>query len=318
MKRTSGIMNFVHGCRRRATHEAVRGLLYFSKWLGPERILSLGRGLGWMADWSMRRRLAANLSGAGLEPSQKVLERYFRLMGNWAGWSLAVYQKGFMESGVGRRVHVDSTVEHLDRALAGGKGVILATAHYFCNEMAAAAVNLRHPILVLVRDSKDPMHQAIKERWYKATGMEIVHRARRTSVMADSLAYLRVLRAGRALAITPDLPMREGKGVPIQLFGRDVILPAGIIALAMRSGSPILNCWGEWIYDAHDRPTEAVVRFSEPLTIPRTGDRETDLHAGMQEWGRHFEQNLRQYPENWMFWLDKNWTRVWRSKGAAA
>ena len=142
---------------------------------------------------------------------------------------------------------VDDSVVHLERALAGGKGVICATAHYFCNEIAAAAVNFRHKVKVLVRESKDPMHQTIKERWYRSTGMEVVQRARRTSVMADSLAYLRVLRAGHALAITPDLPTREDKGVPITLFGRPVILPPGIIALAMRSRAPILNCWGEWI-----------------------------------------------------------------------
>ena len=170
--------------------------------------------------------------------------------------------------------------------------MILATAHYYCNEIAAAAVNLRHPILVLVRESKDPMHQSIKERWYQATGMEIVHRARRTSILADSLAYLRVL-LGPGVAITPDLPMRENKGVPIQLLGRDVFLPAGIIALAMRSGAPILNCWGEWKYDAHDRPTEAVVRFSRTAEYPhdrRPRGRPACRHAGM---GPAFRANLK-------------------------
>jgi lauroyl/myristoyl acyltransferase len=89
----------------------------------------------------------------------------------------------------------------------------------------------------LVRESKDPARQAIKQHWYQATGLEIVHRSRRASVFADTLAYLRELRRGKILAITPDLPVREGKGVAVSMFGRQVILPAGVIALAARAGA---------------------------------------------------------------------------------
>ena len=63
-------------------------------------------------------------------------------------------------------------------------------------------------------------------------------------------------------------------------------------------------------------PSPRWCKFSEPLQIPRTGDRDTALRDGMQEWGRHWEQNLRRFPENWLFWLDKNWTRIWRSRSA--
>ncbi len=318
MKWNGGIRDWVHRWRRQVTQETMRGLLHLSRRLEPERMLSLGRGLGWLAGWPLRQRLASNLRGAGIAPTSAILERYFQLLGNWAGWSLAVYQKGFVSSGIAGRIHLDDSASNLDRALAKGKGAILAAAHFFCHEMGAAAINLRHPIVALVRESKDPLHNDIKQRWYRATGMEIVRRSRRTSLMSDTLAYLRVLRSGKVLAITPDLPMPEDKGVPVEMFGRQVILPSGMIALSVRSGAPVVPCWGEWTADRHGWPVDGRIRFDEPMEFPAgakpLGCKDATIQAGMQEWGRRCEDYLRKFPENWMFWLDKNWTRVWRQQ----
>jgi KDO2-lipid IV(A) lauroyltransferase len=197
--------------------------------------------------------------------------------------------------------------------MAKGKGVLLAAAHFFCHEMGAAAINLRHPIVALVRESKDSAHQEIKDRWYLATGMEVVRRSRQSSLMSDTLAYLRVLRANKVLAITPDLPMADDKGVPVRLLGRDVVLPSGLVALSLRSGAPLVPCWGEWLPDRHGRPREGVIRFDAPLEFPSGGNREATIQAGMQEYATRLEDYLRRFPENWMFWLDKRWTRIWQA-----
>jgi len=306
------IVNWLHQCRRQATEDAVGGLLHISRRLSPERILSLGRGIGWLANWPLQLRLAANLRAAGITPTAAIVDRYFQIMGNWAGWSLAVYQRGFAGSGIGRRIHLDSSVRHLDEARARGKGVLLAAAHFFCHEMGAAAINLRHPIVALVRESKDHARQEIKDRWYRATGMEVVRRSRQASLMSDTLAYLRVLRTNKVLAITPDLPMPDDKGVPVCILGRDVVLPSGLIALSLRSGAPLVPCWGEWLPDRQGRPHEGLIRFDAPLEFASAGNREAIIHTGVQEYAGRFEDYLRRFPENWMFWLDKRWTRVWR------
>jgi lauroyl/myristoyl acyltransferase len=317
MSWNSGLLSLVHRWRRHLIQGGTRGLLHLSERLGPEQLLALGRGLGWTASWPLRRRLARNLRSAGLTPTSAVLDRYFQLLGTWAGWSMAVYQKGFLASGIARGIRLDDSVAHLDRAVAEGKGVILATAHFFCHEIGAAAIHLRHPIAALIRESKDPLRQAIKDRWYEATGMEIVLRARRSSLLADTLAYLRVLRAGKVLAITPDLPMRRDQGVPVRMFGRQVILPSGMIALSIRSGAPVVSCWGEWRRDRCGRPVDVCVRFDEPMRFPPAKDREAIQRAGMQAWGSRCQEDLRKSPENWMFWLDKNWTRVLRTPAEA-
>ena len=36
------------------------------------------------------------------------------------------------------------------------------------------------------------------------------------------------------------------------------------------------------------------------------------IRAGMQQWCSWFEAEVRAKPENWLFWLDKRWTRFLR------
>jgi lauroyl/myristoyl acyltransferase len=313
MNWTNSLPSLAQRWRRHALHGGTRGLLRLTERCDEERLLTLGRGLGLAANWPLRKRLAYNLQCAGLTATPALLDRYFQLLGTWAGWSLAVYQQGFATSRVARRIHLDDSVAHLDRAISSGKGVILTTGHFFCHEMGAAAIHLRHPLVALIRESKDHLRHAIKQRWYQATGLEVVYRARRTSMLSDTLAYLRVLRAGKILAITPDLPVRPDRGVAVSLFGKQVILPSGMIALAMRSATPIVACWADWIDDRRGRPAEMRIRFDEPIAFSAGKDRDAVQRAGMAEFARRHEEELRKCPVNWMFWLDKNWTRILRT-----
>ena len=45
---------------------------------------------------------------------------------------------------------------------------------------------------------------------------------------------------------------------------------------------------------------------------PPAGDREAATRACAQEWYDWFEKKLHADPENWLFWLDKRWSRFLR------
>src|SRR5262249_50173134 len=70
---------------------------------------------------------------------------------------------------------------------------------------------------------------------------------RDSSVVADTLAYLRVLRAGRVLGITPDVLLPPDKGLPVWMFGHQVTLSPGAVLLAMRAGAPLVTPLAEWL-----------------------------------------------------------------------
>src|SRR5262249_10189415 len=150
-------LDWWHGLRRRATQAAVRAAVTLGRWVGPGGGMELGRAFGTVSGLvgPLRQRLATNLRRAGGGPTPGLRDRYFHRLGCWAGWSLAVYQAGFDRSGVAERLVFDESVANLDRAAARGRGVVLSCPHLFCHEMAAAAVHRRHPVVALVRESKD-------------------------------------------------------------------------------------------------------------------------------------------------------------------
>ena len=299
--------------RRSATQAAMRGALRLTRWLGADGALKLGRTLGTLGRFAgpLRRRVAVNLRSAGIVPTEQVLDRYFHRFGCWTGWSLAVYHAGLVESGVADRLEFDASVANLDRAVARGKGVVLACPHLFCHEMAAAAVGRRHRVTALIRESKDAAHSAIKQRWYEATGMETLRRPRHSSLAPDVLACRRVLREGGVLGITPDVLLPAEKGSPVRVFGREISVSPGMVVLAMSAGASLVTPLAEWRDAAPgERYGRIRMHFSEPIEFPTGGDRERTTREGVQAWWRSIESYLRRAPENWMFWLDKRWTRV--------
>src|SRR5262249_41978207 len=155
--------------------------------------------------------------------------------------------------------------------------------------------------------------EAMKARWYQATGMATLHRSRHSSLMADTMAYLRVLRSGQILAVTPDVIYPEGKGVAVEMFGRSVVLSPGLVVLAMRSGAPIVCVWGEWVTGKSRSEDRMRAIFDEPIEVAKTGDRDAVIRETLQRWCRRCEEHLRRQPQNWMFWLDKRWTKALRS-----
>jgi KDO2-lipid IV(A) lauroyltransferase len=247
-----------------------------------------------------------------VEPTSACLDCYFEHFGWWAGWSLAVHQFGFDAAGMAERFTFDASVANLDRAMAAGRGAILVGPHVFCHEIGVAAIHRRHPLVMLVRESKSADRDALKQRWYEATGLETVRRPRHASVVSDTRTFLRLLRAGRLMAIAPDLLAEPGHGVPVRVFGRELHVPPGPAVLAMRSGAAIVGVFGDF--------TDGRIHlsFSEPEYVTADGDKALAIQAAMNRlWGR-LEAYLISAPENWMFWLDKRWQRALRATESAA
>ena len=100
----------------------------------------------------------------------------------------------------------------------------------------------------------------------------------------------------------------------MRMFGRPVWLAPGMIVLAMRARAPLVRCWFRWLDDESGRRDDRVVlQFDEPIEYPSEGNREQVVGAGVQDWCDRCTAYMSKHPENWMFWLDKGWTRVLRA-----
>ena len=310
-------MKWVDDLRRDATRTAVRGGLRLAGRLGVERTRSFGNAVGRFAASvpALRGRLEGNLRAAGMDHGDETVRAYFRRFGFWIGHSLNVYAQGIERSGLTDQMELDpDTVRHLDEAVARGKGVVLASPHMFLHEMVAGLIHRRHPVTAVVRESKDPAWEQIKVRWYNtALGLETLYRPRRSSVAREIAAMLRVLRAGQVLAITPDVLTSPRTGVPVRLLARTVSLSPGMILLAMRAGAALVTGRYHWFRDPSAPSGERLrVVVYEPLELAKTSDLEAALRDGLQRWCVLFEAQLHGSPGDWLFWLDKGWTKVLR------
>jgi len=298
--------------RRAVTLSAMWGALLSSRALPPRAALALGAALGAAAGAvpPLRMRLSRNLLlglGKGSVP-RGAATSYFRNLGRWFGWSMATYHRGFLKSTLPERMSFHASIANMDEAAARGRGVILASPHQFCHEIGAGYINTRHPVVAVVREGKSRAREAMKRRWYEATGMGIVQRPRRASIMADTFACLRVLKSGRLLAITPDVIVKPESGAPAEMFGRTVSLSPGLVVLAMKARAPLVTCYFRWEEDGR-----LELRFTEPVEFRAEGDRDRTIAEGLQAWCRQCEEYFRTSPGNWMFWLDKRWTRALRT-----
>jgi len=187
----------------------------------------------------------------------------------------------------------------------GGRGAVMVCPHLVGHEIVAGSLTADLPITVLVRKAPDPQYEAVKQRWYRSLGVEVVYRPQKGEQfqgLAEVTSALRVLRRNQVLAMTPDLLQRPGSGVEVDLFGRRAELPAGAFFLAIRAGAPLLPSF------FHHREGRYHLWGSEALEVDPSLERDAAVAELAQQWAKQFEGFVRAHPDMWQFWLDKRWS----------
>jgi lauroyl/myristoyl acyltransferase len=296
--------------RRAATQQGIRLAIGATAVLPVGAQRAVARSLVGLAGHTpmLRRRVRETMRLALGDNVPADAERaYFRHVGWFLSSALATFHNGLMNTPVPDEVTFDDTMQVLDQAATEGRGVVLTAAHWSGHELAAACVGRRHPMVMLVREASTPERTARKLKWYAALGTETVLRPSGSSPIKDAVAYLRILKQGKTLAMTPDLLADAEQGVDVSIFGRPARLHGGAFALALTAGAPMIRVSGHW--QSERRP---LIRFERAPDVDR-GDRDAAVRAAVQDWCGWFEGKVRQSPENWLFWLDKRWSRFLRT-----
>ena len=187
--------------------------------------------------------------------------------------------------------------EHLDRALADGKGAIVVTAHISnWDILAAASAVYGYPISAVTDELPlGPLsHVVVASR--ARIGMKMI------PVGAGSLRHiLKALARNELVALASDL-YRGDRGVRVNFFNRPAIFPAGPAAIALKTGVPIIPAWGR-------RQTNNlyVAEIEAPIEVSRTGDNAHDIQVTTERIVRFFERIIRREPDQWLVFLP-----VWR------
>lgn len=307
--------DYLQQMRRGATQLAIRQLVTATATLPMGSQRAAMRSLVALASRlpMLRRKVRENMRLAlGHDVPAQADRLYFCHVAWFWSNALATFNHGFTKTPAPQEVTFDESVRLLDAAVAEGRGVVLASPHWSGHELVAARISLRHPMVMLVRQAPTSERAARKLKWYNSLGAEIVLRPSGASSIKDAVAYLKVLKRGRTLGITPDLLADDEQGVEVSIFGRPARLFGGAFALAISAGAPMIRPFFRWQGDS-----SVVVAF-ERAPVFDGGDRDAAVRAAVQDWCRWFENKLRESPENWLFWLDKRWSRFLRATPRAS
>jgi len=183
-----------------------------------------------------RRKSAENLALAGLlDPA--LLRRTAEQAGR------AAAETPFVWFGADARVEAKIVVDGqdaLDRARAGGRGVILLTPHLGCFEAAARAVARSGPITVLYKPPRLAAVRRLVETGRASPGVRPV-----PASASGVRGLLRALRKGEAIGVLPDQVPSDGDGTWAPFFGRPAYTMTLPQRLARLTGASVLMACGE-------------------------------------------------------------------------
>ena len=185
--------------------------------------------------------------------------------------------------------------EHLDQALAGGRGALgvgLHLGHFGKAPLWLAQAG--YPVTIVIREARQ-----VPPGYYttalQRVGLEAI-RIERDQAAAPRV--LDALRRGRLVMIYLDQGVKNDGGIQIGFLGKRVPMPAGPLVLARRARAPIVPVF------LHPEDHDVVIH--PPLPAPAGALHEDD--PTLQALYRMAEAEIRAHPAYWQ-WRYRRWGR---------
>jgi phosphatidylinositol dimannoside acyltransferase len=258
----------------------------------------LGEGLASAAApfFGSRRRMALrHARRLGVADPERHVRRVFAAYGRYWAETLWVRPR--------RRTEIEAFIsleggEHLEAAIAGKRGMVLALPHLGNWEFAGPIGDRLGFELVAVAENL--ANQRVRD-WFvemrRQMGIGIVLATGGATVMRSLQA---VLARNGAVALLCDRDLK-GRGVAVEFFGERTTLPAGPVSLALKMGAPLLPAAA---YFGPDGTHRVVIR--PPISLRAEDSRSEAVAEGTQRLARELESLIQRAPEQWHL-LQPNW-----------
>jgi KDO2-lipid IV(A) lauroyltransferase len=184
--------------------------------------------------------------------------------------------------------------EHVDRAVAAGRRMIIFSGHIANWEIGMlAAVQSGISVAQIYRAANNPLVIEMITR-FRGGGGELIPKG--TIAARRAIA---MLRRGAHLTMLADQKMNDG--IPVPFFGRPAMTAPALAALALRFDCDLLPARVERLRGARFRLT-----VFPPLPLSRSDDHHADVATLMTRVNQTLEGWVRDRPEQW-FWLHRRW-----------
>jgi phosphatidylinositol dimannoside acyltransferase len=265
----------------------------------------LGQGLGWvlgqLPDYDGRRAVVAShmrrVVGRplGKREERRLVADVFANFGRY--WAESLRLPTLSPSEVAAGIQMVG-FEHVQAALAGGKGVIIAAPHlggWEWGAMYLAGSGLA--VTVAVEPLEPPERFEWFVRFRERLGMHVV-----AVGPGAGTAILQALRDNHIVCLLSDRLVGPTAGVDVNFFGAPAKLPAGPVTLSLRSGAPLMAAA---IYYGRPAISHTIV-FRPPIELQPAERFRSTVEAGTQALAEELEKLIREAPSQWHI-TQPNW-----------
>jgi len=263
--------------------------------------------------------------------------RWVAQLFGWAGWrlsgggrrrvrrNLGIAFAGALSSGQARRIcralffHVTYTflelmhavrvlsgdldrlvrVEHrevLDQLLQKGTGVVGIGGHLGgFSTVQGYLARKGYVSTVIVRNTNNPYLARFLAWVGRRSGVPTISKWNMRRAVRESAEWLS--RGGLVMFY---LDQHAGNGIPVRLFGRKVLAPAGAAVFCRRYGCPAV---GLFSYREPSGRHRLVVEG--PYHLPRDASGKVDVLAATSLFYERVECHVRRHPEQWLTWFTR-------------
>jgi KDO2-lipid IV(A) lauroyltransferase len=200
-------------------------------------VLAVGRGLGRIARrlplpyvQVARRNIELCLPELDAPAREALLDRHFQSLGIGALESAMTWWGNDEHIATLSRVE---GLEHLEAALARGKGAIVLLAHFTTLQIGARILNARMPINVLYRPTKNELLAAV-------SGGSFGRNARKAILRDDVRAMISALRRNEIVWYAADQSYRKKGAQMVPFFGHPAATNVFTSRLSQMTGAAVL------------------------------------------------------------------------------
>ncbi len=188
--------------------------------------------------------------------------------------------------------------EHLEKALAKRRGVIILSAHlgnFFLVGMRLGVEG--YPVHALINQPNNDRLTELLDNYRLRINLQTIHARPRRHALQRLNA---VLRRNEIAVIIAD-EYRRGNGVPTKLFGRTVLARRGPATLASRTGAAVVPAC------LIRQPDDSLRLVIEPeLELARSGKSQNEISENISRMTGWLEKTVRNYPDQWN-WMNIRW-----------
>jgi KDO2-lipid IV(A) lauroyltransferase len=189
-------------------------------------------------------------------------------------------------------------LEHLRRAQAKGRGVMLLSLHLGNGDWATAGLNLAGLHLNVIT-------KRFSWSWANAVWFSLRTRLG-TSLIDDrnsSYKILKCLKRNEIVVFVLDQFLGPPLGVKTKFFGIETGTPSGLAVLTRRAGASVVP-----VYTVRKSDGRTLIHFDAEIPFVEFESDQETIQKMTQVYCDKLEEYVRKFPEQWM-WVHRRWKK---------